>query len=87
MLPLSLKIFYLTQDDPESANSEILFNMKNAEVGAPFRIETVGTGMARIFPATSLKGKYGNYSVTVSAQDRGEPQNVREATYHICVQV
>ena len=61
--------------------------MKNAEVGVLFRIETVGRGMARIFPATGLKGKYGNYSVTVSAQDRGNPPNVREATYNICVQV
>ena len=43
--------------------------------------------MARILPAASLKGEYGNYSVTVRARDGGDPPNVREATFHICVQV
>ena len=57
------------------------------EVKTLFRLESVGRGMTRIFPATNFKGKYGNYSLTITAEDRGVPSNIREATYHICVQV
>ena len=43
--------------------------------------------MTRIYPATSLKGKYGNYSIQIIARDGGDPANVREENYNICVQV
>ena len=77
----------LSQDDPESANSEIFFDMKQTDVTNLFRLESTGRGTARIYPTTSLKGKYGNYSVTIVAQDGGVPPNVRESVHHICIQV
>ena len=77
----------LSQDDPESANSEIFFDMKQTEVKSLFRLESIGKGVTRIYPATSLKGKYGNYSIQIIARDGGDPAIVREENYNICVQV
>lgn len=81
-----LVLTFSPQDDPESPNSEIHFALKASDDMSLFRVETVSRGMGRIYPATSLKGKYGNYSLTVVAEDRGDQVNAREATYQICVQ-
>jgi len=41
----------------------------------------------RLFPAQSLKGRAGNYSLQLEARDRGQPPISTSATYLICVQV
>ena len=86
MLSLFLISTFSLQDDPESANSEIQFELKPSDSLSLFRVESSGRATARVYPATSLKGKYGNYSLTVVASDGGSPPNVREARYTICVQ-
>ena len=75
------------KDDPESANSEIILNIKHGNEKGFFRIESVGRGLARIYPFDTLKGHYGNYSLHVEAQDKGFPPNFKIAVYDICVQV
>ena len=61
--------------------------MNQSEVKSLFRLETFGKGVAKIFPSTSLKGKYGNYSIGITAQDGGVPPNIKSSTYNICIQV
>ena len=61
--------------------------MNQSEVKSLFRLEKYGKGVAKIFPSTSLKGKYGNYSIRITAQDGGNPPNVKSSTYNICIQV
>jgi hypothetical protein len=41
----------------------------------------------RLYPAQSLKGRPGNFSLVMEARDRGQPSLSATATYFICVQV
>jgi hypothetical protein len=43
--------------------------------------------MWRLFPAQSLKGRAGNYSLHLEARDAGQPPLSASATFLICVQV
>lgn len=40
---------------------------------------------AEIRPVGSLRGKHGNYTVLLRAQDLGTPSHLTEAEVHICV--
>lgn len=50
-----------------------------------FDIHTTESTAAQIFAAKPLVGKYGNYSLTVQAQDRGFPPNSVTSQVDICV--
>lgn len=52
-----------------------------------FRLEQSGKSSAKIFPKEPLKGRYGNYTLTVQASDKGKPANTATDQYSICVQV
>ena len=77
----------MTLRDPQSPNGEIVFDIKHGDEKRFFRIESVGSGTAKIYPFDSLKGHYGNYSLEIEAKDKGFSPNSKTAVYHICVQV
>ncbi len=74
-------------DDPTTQNGQIVFNLISGNDDNLFRLETSGEGSAKIYPNQSLKGHYGNYTLKVQADDRGNPANSATALYSICVQV
>ena len=74
-------------DDPTQPNSDIAFTIKEGNEKGVFRIKSIGRGIARIYPSDTLKGQYGNYSLTVEATDKGYPPNTEAAVFSICVQV
>eukprot|EP00095_Tigriopus_kingsejongensis_P008988 snap_masked-scaffold783_size97670-processed-gene-0.6 protein:Tk08988 transcript:snap_masked-scaffold783_size97670-processed-gene-0.6-mRNA-1 annotation:"PREDICTED: uncharacterized protein LOC100879829" len=78
-------------DDPLTDNARLSFSIQSGNSLDLFRIEDMTPGdmsssSARVFPQRSLKGFYGNYSLTVVARDRGHPSNSASSTYKICVQ-
>jgi len=44
-----------------------------------------GKNIAKVVPARSLKGFYGNYSLTIDAMDGGNPPNVATKEFKICI--
>lgn len=50
-----------------------------------FELEAVDAWSARLLSVSSLKGRYGNYSLTVQAVDLGTPQKSAIANLDICI--
>ena len=74
-------------DDPTTQNGQIVFRLVAGNEDDLFRLESSGEMSAKIYPNQSLKGNYGNYTLTIQADDRGNPPNSAIAQYSICVQV
>lgn len=50
-----------------------------------FELEPVDAWSARLLSVGSLKGRYGNYSLTVEASDLGKPPKSAIANLDICI--
>ena len=77
------------KDEPGTPNSAVQFLLVGAGRGAGqlFTVRAAGRAAARLYPATSLRGHTGNYSLQVEARDGGEPSNAVTTTITVCVQV
>ena len=73
------------KDEPGTPNSAVQFLLVGA--GQLFTVRAAGRAAARLYPATSLRGHTGNYSLQVEARDGGEPSNAVTTTITVCVQV
>ena len=69
-------------DDPRTPNGVIEFDIKAGNELQLFKMETNG----RLFPNKSLKGFYGNYTLTIEASDQGFPPNAVFKDFPICIQ-
>ncbi len=66
-----------------------LLNFSNVKISFIFNeeIKQAEVSVWRLFPAQSLKGRAGNYSLHLEARDAGQPPLSASATFLICVQV
>ena len=69
-------------DDPRTPNGIVQFDIKAGNELQLFKMEANG----RLFPNKSLKGFYGNYSLTIEASDQGSPSNAIVKEFPICIQ-
>ncbi|CAL8106930.1 unnamed protein product [Orchesella dallaii] len=71
-------------DDESTSNGWISFKIKSGNELGLFKLEQ-GKNIAKLVPARSLKGFYGNYSLTIDAMDGGNPPNVATKEFKICI--
>ncbi|ODN06167.1 Cadherin-23 [Orchesella cincta] len=71
-------------DDESTSNAWISFKIKSGNELGLFKLEQ-GKNTAKVVPARSLKGFYGNYSLTIDAMDGGNPPNVATKEFKICI--
>jgi hypothetical protein len=72
------------RDDEATSNGKVTFKIKSGNELGLFKLQ-LGKNIAKVFPARSLKGFYGNYSLSIDAQDGGNPKNVANKDYSICI--
>ncbi|TRY71883.1 hypothetical protein TCAL_08438 [Tigriopus californicus] len=73
-------------DDPETDNARLSFSIQSGNSLDLFHIVEMDHMTAKVFPQRSLKGFYGNYTLSILARDRGYPSNSAANNFHICVQ-
>ena len=69
-------------DDPRTPNGVVEFSIDSGNELRLFRMEPNG----RLYPNKSLKGFYGNYTLTIVASDQGYPANSATKKFPICIQ-
>ncbi|KAJ1522204.1 hypothetical protein ONE63_002512 [Megalurothrips usitatus] len=72
-------------DDPNTPNGRIKFSIAGGNEQELFEIENIDLWSARIISTTSLKARYGNYTLKLMAQDLGSPPNSVTMELSICV--
>ncbi|XP_014258581.1 cadherin-23-like isoform X2 [Cimex lectularius] len=72
-------------DDPTTPNGQIKFNILAGNEKRLFELEMVDSWSSRLLSVSSLKGRYGNYSLTVEASDLGSPPKSTLANIDICI--
>ncbi|XP_035709581.1 cadherin-23-like isoform X3 [Folsomia candida] len=81
---LILTIRAKDRDDETTANGKVTFKIKSGNELGLFKLQ-LGKNIAKVLPARSLKGFYGNYTLTIEAQDGGRPPNVATKEFNLCV--
>lgn len=79
-----IQLFTITGDDESTPNGWISFKIKSGNELGLFKLEQ-GKNFAKVVPARSLKGFYGNYSLVVDVMDGGNPPNVATKEFKICI--
>lgn len=72
-------------DDETTPNGKVTFKIKSGNELGLFKLQ-LGNDFCNIVPARSLKGFYGNYTLSIDAMDLGKPQNVVTKDFNICIQ-
>nr|XP_022904889.1 cadherin-23 [Onthophagus taurus] len=72
-------------DDPESPNGQIIMDISSGNDNDLFALQQINEFSAEITPRKSLRGKHGNYSLFLRAQDLGQPRHMVEDVLKICV--
>ncbi|CAH1406526.1 unnamed protein product [Nezara viridula] len=72
-------------DDPNTPNGQVAFAILAGNEKKLFELEAVDAWSARVLSVGSLKGRYGNYSLTVEASDLGKPAKSAIANLDICI--
>ncbi|XP_042895459.1 cadherin-23 isoform X2 [Parasteatoda tepidariorum] len=72
-------------DDPLTPNGRLQFSIVNGNDEGLFGIENQDSNTARIVSRYSLRGRFGNYSLTLQAQDSGNPPLLTTARFQVCV--
>nr|XP_033326560.1 cadherin-23 isoform X1 [Megalopta genalis]XP_033326561.1 cadherin-23 isoform X1 [Megalopta genalis]XP_033326562.1 cadherin-23 isoform X1 [Megalopta genalis] len=72
-------------DDPTTPNGRVKIRIISGNELGFFILEQVDYWTASIKAAHSLRGKFGNYSLSLEARDLGSPSNKDAATLNICV--
>ncbi|KAL1123291.1 hypothetical protein AAG570_002377 [Ranatra chinensis] len=72
-------------DDPNTPNGQIGFSILAGNEQNFFGLQPVDDRSCRLVSVGSLKGRYGNYSVTLQAADLGVPPKSAITTLDICI--
>ncbi|XP_054269612.1 cadherin-23-like [Macrosteles quadrilineatus] len=72
-------------DDPNTPNGWVSFSILAGNEEGLFEIEPLDHWSARLYSPSSLKAKYGNYTLAINLQDLGTPPNSVVGNLNICV--
>ncbi|KAK9745916.1 Cadherin domain [Popillia japonica] len=72
-------------DDPETVNGQIIMNIASGNEERLFALQQINEWTAEIRVLRQLRGKHGNYSLILRAQDLGTPSHNTEGHLNICV--
>lgn len=79
------KITATDEDDPESGNGMVEFQIVGGNERQLFKLIQRDANTAVLYARDFLQGKYGNYSLRVSVSDKGIPPNVVHGELSVCV--
>lgn len=72
-------------DNPSSPNGQVMFRILTGNEMGLFILEQIDYWTAEIRAVSSLRGKFGNYSILLEARDLGSPFNQDNKYLAICV--
>lgn len=72
-------------DDPETPNGRIVMDIVAGNQLGLFTLEQTDEWTGELFAVRSLKGRHGNYSLVIQAEDMGSPHFVAQETLHVCI--
>ncbi|KRT78307.1 Cadherin, partial [Oryctes borbonicus] len=72
-------------DDPETVNGQIIMAITAGNERELFALQQINEWTAEIRALQSLRGKHGNYSLQLRAQDLGTHSHATEGRLNICV--
>ncbi|XP_055377759.1 cadherin-23 isoform X2 [Condylostylus longicornis] len=72
-------------DDPQLLNGRIEMTIIKGNEESLFQLTQSDAWTGQLYARKSLKNKYGNHSLTISARDLGTPSNVVKKSLDICV--
>ncbi|XP_017067176.2 LOW QUALITY PROTEIN: cadherin-23 [Drosophila eugracilis] len=72
-------------DDPSTPNGRLDFAITQGNKDGMFELRQVDSWNAQIFASKSLRNRFGNYSLTITTRDLGQPANIMHSTLDICV--
>nr|XP_023023050.1 cadherin-23 [Leptinotarsa decemlineata] len=72
-------------DDPETSNGQVIIDIADGNEQNLFGLQLVSEWSVDIRTTTSLRGRHGNYTLIMRAQDLGMPSLLVEEPLRICV--
>ncbi|RZC35307.1 cadherin-23 [Asbolus verrucosus] len=72
-------------DDPNTSNGQVIIDISDGNQKNFFALQQINEWSAELRTTTSLRGRHGNYTVMMRAQDLGTPSHLVEEPIHICV--
>ncbi|XP_023311794.1 cadherin-23 [Anoplophora glabripennis] len=72
-------------DDPNTSNGQVIIDIADGNQKNLFDLEQINEWSADIKTTTSLRGRHGNYTLVMRAQDLGMPSHLVEEPIRICV--
>ncbi|GLV38052.1 Cadherin 88C [Carabus blaptoides fortunei] len=72
-------------DNPATPNGRVIMDIVAGNTLGLFALEQTDEWIGELFAVKSLKGRHGNYSLLVRAEDLGTPHFSSEALLHVCV--
>ncbi|BES92052.1 Cadherin domain [Nesidiocoris tenuis] len=72
-------------DDPKTPNGQLIFSILAGNEKRLFELDPVDPWSSKVLSTGSLKGRYGNYSLTIQAVDQGKPPKSAIANLDICI--
>ncbi|XP_066157175.1 cadherin-23 isoform X2 [Euwallacea fornicatus] len=73
------------KDDPKTSNGQVIIDIADGNRRDLFDLYQNSEWSAQIRTTKSLRGRHGNYTLTIRAQDLGKPSFYVEEPLHICV--
>ncbi|KAJ3665071.1 hypothetical protein Zmor_000585 [Zophobas morio] len=72
-------------DDPNTSNGQVIIDISDGNQKNFFALQQISEWTAELRTTTSLRGRHGNYTLSIRAQDLGTPSHLVEEPIHICV--
>nr|CAH7720091.1 unnamed protein product [Callosobruchus chinensis] len=72
-------------DDPNTSNGQVIIDIADGNDNEIFELHQNNEWSAEVRSTASLRGKFGNYTLLVRAQDLGTPSLLVEQPLNICV--
>ncbi|KAL1490790.1 hypothetical protein ABEB36_013427 [Hypothenemus hampei] len=73
------------RDDPKTRNGQVIIDIADGNQEDLFELHQVTDYSSQVRPSSSLKGRFGNYTLLIRAQDLGNPSFLVEEPLSICV--